>query len=414
MIPAYFAYAILLIVSFALYRNRQWLELTILGVPLLFCGYFLISIGIFSFGENMPFTYYNQDRKDEYGYVSMLVCIHFLVVVAAFQIIGRVDKKHFEANKLQQLKSLGLGRVGGLFCLLPVVFVLLSLSGSELWYRNSFRYDVETSNFLRFADLLVLVSAILIPFIRNTFLKYAVLASVAVAFLALGSRTAIVVLVVFSAMNLFVLQKARTWVSIILLLVAFWLLGTILLLRTYNLGGIAAVIDTALFGDYGAIIERVLYGFNYNFNLSFVLIAELLGIARTEDKWFYYGILPLPSAVFDQTELYDSLNRFRTNIPYSGFGYTLAHVGAISYLAFVFISSLAFLILRKFISVKRDIYEATLTFGVFAFPFIILLQYNLRTGTRIAYAFLVVFVLVAIWRNRVFSVKRQRKVRAHA
>ncbi|WP_435201448.1 hypothetical protein [Qipengyuania sp. 902] len=399
-----------LLIAFVFYLNRRWLEVCIIGVPLLICGYFLLSVGIFSFGENMPFAYYDHSRHDEYGFVSAMMCLHFFAVMVAFLVVGRYDKRYYLADQLGQIRSLGLGTAGALFCLLPVVFVTLSLSAPDLWYRTSFRYETGASNLLRFADLLVLLSAILIPFIRNRILKYAVLVAVTLAFLALGSRTAIVVLIIFSVMNLFVLQKTRTWLSIVILIAAFWLLGVVLLLRSYNLGGLFAVLETAFTGDYAAIGERMVYGLNYNFNLSFVLIAELLSITRADERWFYYGVLPLPSAFFDMTEQYDALNRFRTNIPYSGFGYALSYLGPVRYLAFVFVSSLAFLAARKRVSKKRDIFEAILCFGVFVFPFIILLQYNLRTGTRIAYVFLIFYFLLASWQSGLFAPRKQRSI----
>ena len=408
MITAFLTYAIVIFTGFALYRRRRWLELLVVCVPALFCGYFLLSIGIFSFGEEMPFTYYSRDRKEEYGYVSTMICLHFLTVTVGFLIAGRFDVRPYIARRSQHLKSIGLGVPGAFFCLMPVVFVVLSLPASELWYRNSFRYEVGASNWLRFADLLVLLSAILIPFIRSQILKYSILILVTIGFLALGSRTAVLVLFVFSLMNLIVVKKTRTWVSVAILVAAFWLLGVILLLRLHNLGGIFAVVEAALFGDYEAIIQRMIYGINYNFNLSFVLIADLLSNVRTEDRWFYYGVLPIPSAFFDQTDLYDATNRFRANIPYSGFGYALAHMGGVQYITFVLFSSLAFLIARKIFSVKRDIYEAILCFGVFVFPFIILLQYNLRTGTRIAYTFIAVYFVVAIWRSSVIRARGRR------
>ncbi|MEM8976356.1 MAG: hypothetical protein AAGD43_30190, partial [Pseudomonadota bacterium] len=342
MIGAFLVYGLVLFVATALFRSGRWLEFSIMAVPVLFCGYFLISVGIFSFGEDMPFTYYNPNRKEDYGYVSTMICLHYLTITAAFLFVTRFDKTRYQASRLQELKSVRLGTTGALFCVMPVPFILSAVSVSELWFRNSFQFSSDASGWLRFADLLVFLSAVLIPFIRNASLKYIVLAMVTVAFLAIGSRTAIAVLFVFSCMNLFVLERAKTWTSILLLFVTLWLLGTVLLLRAYNLGGISAVFEVALFGSYSDIIDRIIYGFNYNFNLSFILIAELLGSVKTSSTWFYYGIIPLPSAFFDQTSEYDALNRFRKNIPYSGLGYTLAYLGPLGYLAVVFLSSVAF------------------------------------------------------------------------
>ena len=411
MISAFLVYALVLLFAFALFRNGRWLELSIAGIPIVFCGYFLISIGIFSFGEIMPFTYYNSNRTDEYGYVSVMICLHFLVVLLGFLIVGRYDQRQYKPYQLRQIKSIGLGALGALFCLLPLVFVVISLPTSVLWERNTFATDVAPGSALRFADLLAPVSALLIPFIRSSLMKYTILALVTLGFLALGSRTAILMLFVFSAMNLAVIQRARTSTSLACLALGFWLLGTILLLRNYNAGGLLVVLRTAIFGDYGAIGDAIIYGSNYNFNLSFVLIAELIASVQTEDRWFYYGVLPLPSAFFDQTSQYDAINRFRKNIPFPGLGYIWAHIGPFVYFSFVFLSTLAFLFARKVVSVNRDIYEAILCFSIFAFPLIILLQYNLRTGTRIAYVLILIYFFVAFWRNGAVASRNRRAVR---
>lgn len=408
MIGAAFAYLLVLSVGAVLYQKKRWVELSIIAVPILFCGYFLLSIGVFSFGEAMPFRYYSPDRKAEYGYVLILFSLHFVTVICGFAVVNRFDRRSYVDLDRISLKSFYVGSTGAIFCLLPAFIVVSALPTSDLWRRNTFSYDTDPLNLLRFADLLVLISAVLIPFIKSTPLKYLTLAMVTLSFLALGSRTAILLLFVFAAMNLFIVRKSNKWVSLVVTVVAFWLLGTLLLLRDFNSGGLALVLETAIFGDAGAIAEAMLYGSNYNFNLSFVLIAELLASVQTEDRWFIYGILPLPSAFFDQTEQYDSFNRFRKNVPYSGVGYLWAYLGPTVYFVIVFLSTLAILTARKIVSETRDVFELILCSAMFLFPFIIMLQYNLRTGTRVAYALIFVYFVVALLRKTSSGSQGQR------
>lgn len=415
MILAFFVYTLVLVLAFALYRNRRWLELSIISVPVLLCGYFLLSVGVFSFGEYMPFDYYRAGKKDAYGYVSVMVCLHFLAMVLAFLIVGQLSQKRsYERGGLQRLKGLGVGSIGAIACLIPAAFVVLAVPLSQLWSRNTFAFEGDTASLMRFADLTVFLSAIVIPFIRNRYQKYLVLFVVVCAFLAIGSRTAIAVLMTFFLTNVLVLQRMRPWVGVVIFFAAFWLLGTILLLRTYNSGGLQEVIEVALFGDYAEILSRMIYGTNYNFNLSFVLIAELLETVRVEAGWFYYSILPVPSAIYDQSAQYDAMNRFRKNIPYSGFGYALSFLGPWLYLGIVFVTSVIFLWVRNIVSVRRDIFEAIFCFLVFSIPSLILLQYNLRTGTRLIYFFVGLYILVALWRQGIFAPKRLRLVRTRA
>ena len=172
-----------------------------------------------------------------------------------------------------------------------------------------------------------------------------------------------------------------------------------MLLRVENEGGLLAVMRAVVSTKPSTLVAMSVYGLNYIFNLSFVLIGELSQGVQAEARWFNYSILPLPSFVFDQTAEYDAQNRFRANVPYPGFGYALAYLGTVRYLVIVFLTSLTFMSFRKYLSTRRDIFEGVLCFAFFIFPFLILLQYNLRTGSRLIYLLAFIFFAVALLRR---------------
>ncbi|WP_090208547.1 hypothetical protein [Yoonia litorea] len=381
------------------WSGRRLLELAVLCVPLIYCGYFVLSILVFSFGEDMPFDYFSRNMLDVYGFVLTMICFHFFAVLAAMRFVDLLDNRSYVAVDVNYFRKLDIGITGFLFCISPAFFVFLAVPNSDLWERPAFIYISASNHWMRFADLLLFLSAVLTPFIRRNGFKFLCLFVVTTSFLAVGSRSAIVMLIVFAAVEMLVLRRHRSWVPIAIGLLAFWLLGAILYLRIVNSGGILPVFQAAFFSDFSAVSHMVLYGTNYIFNLSFVLNGELLETVAAEAKWFYYSIIPVPSVLYDLTAEFNSTHRFRANIPYPGFGYAISYMGPFLYIGAVFLSSFGFLLARKYLSTRRDIFEAILCFSFFAFPFLIQLQYNLRTGTRLIYVFAAVYFIVAILRR---------------
>lgn len=402
MASAFLTYGIVCLAAAYARRQRMWLELAILLIPVIYCGYFLLSVFIFSFGENMPFTFYSRDNSEVYSYVVTSICLHFLAVFCAYSVVGRIDRKRYVSIDLSNARTLTIGPMGVAFCILPAVFVVMAVPISELWYRPRFVFESNTAHWMRFADLLLFISAVLTPFIWNSTLKFLTLFVVTIAFLAVGSRSGVVMIFIFVGIEMFVLKRNHLWVSVLLSCVALWLLGATLYLRVVHEGGVVALIDAALFIDFGTIIERIVFGLNYIFNLSFILIGEMLTTVEAEVDWFYYSIIPIPSALYDRSAEFSVSNRFRLGIPYSGFGYALGYLGLWLYISIVFSASMVFLIGRKFLSKKRDIFEAILCFSLFAFPFLVMLQYNLRTGSRMIYILTIVYFATAIGRRLKF------------
>lgn len=402
MIAAFASYALLLFAAWYVRQRKMWLEFAIILVPILYCGYFILSVFVFSFGEFMPFTYYTATLKPVYGQVSALISLHFLVVVLAL-LSGRIfDRRPYKKLPSVSVGAFSVGPFGALFCILPVVFVLLSAPLSELLNRPIFIVDTDTGHWMRFADLLFFASAILTPFIRNSPIKFVVLASVTVAFLLVGSRAGVVMLLIFGTVELFLVKRHTKWVPILIYILGIWMLAVVLYLRWESGGGLLAILNAMFDPDPGLMLSAVLFGANYIFNLSFIMIGQMFVSVEAEARWFIYSILPIPSAYYDLTEAYDAHSRFRRNIPYSGFGYAINFLGPTVYLIAVYLSTLGFLAMRWVMSTRRDLLEGILCVAFFVFPFLILMQYNLRTGSRLIYVFAFLYFAVAIGRRLTF------------
>ncbi|NKX41416.1 hypothetical protein HGG71_08025 [Rhodobacteraceae bacterium R_SAG2] len=397
MIAAFASYGLVCLASAHALLRRNWLELSVLVVPLVYCGYFIISIFIFSFGETMPFTYYSRSAFNAYSYVSTMICFHFLSVFTSLLLFKSIDRRKYEPTDLSRVRAFGVGVSGAAFCALPAFFVFIAVPMEELWDRPRYIFESDTAHWMRFADLLLFVSAVLTPFIRSALLKFLILFLVSTAFLSVGSRSGVAMIFIFAGLELFVIRRHNKIFSVAILLISLWMLGVVLYLRAINSGGIVQVIEVA--DEFDKILPMILFGTNYNINLSFVMIAELLATVEAEAQWFYYSVLPVPSAFYDRSVGFDAANRFRANMPYSGFGYALSYLGGLKYLGAVFLSSALFLLARKSISTRRDILEALLCFSFFSFPFLLLLQYNLRTGTRLIYGLAIFYFTIAVLRR---------------
>ena len=207
MIPAFSAFLLLLLAAgFSLIR-RHFMELLILTVPILFSGYFIVSIYLFSFGEDMPFTYYSRDSWDDYGYVIVMFCLHFFVVFLVFLVARIFDRRRYKGIDITSLNKASLGIVGALFCATPVFFILMAVPLNELWYRPRFIFESDSASWMRFADLTLFLSAVLTPFIRSSTFKYGILFIVSAAFLAVGSRSGIVMIILFVAIEVIILHR---------------------------------------------------------------------------------------------------------------------------------------------------------------------------------------------------------------
>lgn len=385
------------------YSNRMVASLA--AVPLIFCGYFLVSTFLFSFGSTMPYDYFDIAKDSLYLFVTTAFCLHFLAVILAFYTIEprratpRPTPLSCHELEIKKRKPLQIGLTGAAFCASPVFFILMSSPIEDLYSRNQFILASAHHGWMRFADLAFFSSAVLTPFIRNPLFKYAILFFVFLAYLSLGSRSAVIFLVLFSTIDFFALRRRSVARLLFFGFLSLYSLSIILHLRNVNAGGLNAALIAFVFTPLPTLLESVIYGLNYIFNLSFVLIAELFATVTPEAKWFYYSILPLPSSVYDMTIEFDEHMRFRKNIPYSGFGYALLYLGLPTYFCVVFLISVLFLLGRRLISRKRDMIDSILCYSFFVFPFLISLQYNLRTTTRLAYLAALLYVAVSIARR---------------
>lgn len=402
----FFGYAcvVLIIVHSALKRNK--LELAIYSVPFVFCTYFILSIFIFTFGEDMPFTYFSTFNYPYYNGVILIICSHFTAVFLAFRTSDALmgSTPYFQRNGINPSTSFisryRVGPMGALACLLPVLFIYLTMPAGTLWYRDVYFVPDANYKWMTFADMGFFPAAVSVPFIKGRAVRYFVLASLFLSFTAIGSRSAIVLLAVFLAFDILVVKRC-SWLSILFFSVILIHGAAInMYFREINIGGLKPYFESFVSFDSTHSFRLLIYSLNYVFNLSFALIGEMMSYVRSETRWFYYAINPLPSFLAgDVSAEYDDHSRFRRNIPYPGLGYIYLQLGHLGHIFVVYITAAAFLLYRRIIMRNFDLVEAVICFSFFIFPFLILLQYNLRTGMRLIYMFIFFYTLFAVWRR---------------
>lgn len=392
------------------WNQKDWLLTSIISIPVLFCGYFLISVVVFTFGQVMPYTYFDEQYMTIYMQVVAMFCLHFIMVSFGYSAARYAPDRSRAAlsyqRHLSKVRDLEIGSWAFAVAILPPLFILLSSDFGDLASRQGFILKSAQHGLMRFADLFFFPAVLVLPFMRSNVLRLFALFAIFTAFIALGSRSAVVALVVYMVIRFFLLKRMSGTKFLLWSVFTAYSLGIVLVLRTQNEGGLLAVATAFVSENPSSIFDGLVFGLNYIFNLSFVLIGELFMIARPKEEFFLYSILPLPSFVFDMTAEYDAHMRFRANIPFSGFGYAVLFLGPVLYAAMVFATSFVFFTARRLFVTRKDLFERVACFAVVVFPFLILLQYNLRTGTRLAYTFVALYFMVSLVRRMRFSVAR--------
>ncbi|MCP3432391.1 hypothetical protein [Stutzerimonas stutzeri] len=382
---------------------KRWWGCFFLALPAINITYFYISSRVFEFGKGVPFELYNEKYVDTYEYVQWMYLFSFLVVYMAFVIVGNGGgRSNVNANGYAGPGSGIKEGISNWWCWLtfsPVFFILLSVDSALLINRDVFSLPDAQHGWMRFADILFFPAAFLTPMLKSSLLRYLSLTLLVLFFSMLGSRAAPVSIIVFVLVDFFALGRRRFILQSALTVLAIYLLAVLLALRPSNEGGLLSFSKKFFFPDYTEILDFIIFGFNYIFNYSIVINARMLLEGVVEDVWFYYSILPLPSFVYDMTSGYDAANRFRVNIPYPGFGYALSFLGSGVFLLVLFFQFLAFFSLRRILVTRRDIVDNVVLAVVVLVPFLVVLQYNLRTGTRLLYAMTFLYFTVSVLRR---------------
>ncbi|MBE0453125.1 hypothetical protein [Roseovarius autotrophicus] len=387
------------------YVKRYFLPAAITFVPVVFGGYFIISVFIFSFGSFVPFTYYRVSDHASYAYAMGAFSAHFIAVGLAFMVFYRPRQSlsnaavRLEEESGWRPMNFSLGLPGVMFCMLPVFFIILSGNVSDLVSRDGFILESAEHGWMRFEELSFFLSAALLPFIKVTTLRRLVLISLFIAFAALGSRSAVILLVIYASARFFLLRRIGSFKFMLIIIFSLYSLAITMILRVNDQGGLVSVFDAYINTHFFDVLQNLILGLNYILNLSFILIGEMFSTVEAGGDWFFYSVVPVPSFLYDRTFEYDAFMRFRKNIPYPGFGYAVLSLGLPIYLLIVFITSSVFLLIRSYLKAKDDLIDRIVCFCFFVFPLLILLQYNLRAGTRMIYVFAAIYFISVIVRR---------------
>lgn len=371
---------------------------SLLLIPLVMSGYFTLGTKVFSFAENVPFGMYWAGYSKNYALVQYYILLHFACLALAI-VVGDALTKPFARRCKTAEQFTGIERKFGwpsfLLCLSPALLVVYAVGISELLARNHFVPQFDNRSFMRFADMLFWLSAIVTPFLQRRTHRFLCLISVVLVFALLGSRSAPVMLMIYILLDRFVVSNRAVVAHVALLLVSLVLMAVLLAVRSQGEGGLAAILTIIHTLEFNNLMNFFWFGINYLTSFSIVVNAEMLRFDDAQWQFFLYSISPLPSFLSDMTSSYDSATRFRVNIPYPGFGYAINAVGAGTYGVMIFCLYFVIQALRNIVVTRRDFIESALYHALIFLPFLLSLQYNLRTSARLFYLLLGVYFLVA-------------------
>ncbi|MBR9847007.1 MAG: hypothetical protein GYB35_13280 [Algicola sp.] len=378
----------------------------LIAVPLFHSAYFFFSTQVFSFGLFLPYDYFQEEASLEYFYICLAIALHCILVVLALELSRYLLplKQNESTGKLKFSLKVN-SNILFFVSLLPVVFMLLSFDVSLLIDRDTYSFEAAQHGWMRFADLFLLISCFLIPLINNRVLKYTALFLNIAFFSMLGSRSSVLLIWSYVFVDRIILGKDRLFFQVMVGLLGVYWLAIILSLRPGNEGGALSIINKVLEFNIGEVMRYISFGLNYMINYSIVINQKMLAEGVVSVPFYIYSILPIPSSLYDMTEAFDAFSRFRKNVPYPGFLYSIKAISASGYFMLVFLLTLALGVLRQVVSTRRDILEKVLLAAMIILPFLLSLQYNLRTTTRILYVLVLLYFVISLARRFILRVK---------
>lgn len=390
---------------------RRWTGVVFVVLPVALAGYFVISTGLFAFGRDIPFDLFSRTGST-YTLVLGYVLLHFLVAYGGLlagrlivrRATGRMEGRQEGGGAVGSAPSATLGGMAFILAMSPAVMVVIAVGPAELLNRGQFVAQPVRPALMRVADLLFWVSVLVTPFLKRQWMRGISLVVVASAFSAIGSRAGPVLIVGYVVIRYATMRRRAFAPAVLQLCLAMVLLGYLLFLRQHNAGGIESFRKYAGVVSMSDLGAQVMLGVNYLTNYSVTVNAWMLEQGRVSTDGFLYAVSPIPSALWDLTAWYDAENRFRKNIPYPGFGYSLKYLGSVMYGCAVFVLFFAVEVMRRTLVTRRDALEKLLYYGWVFIPFLVSLQYNLRTATRLGYLLVAVYLLHGVIRRmRLFA-----------
>ncbi|MCW1933778.1 hypothetical protein [Pararhodobacter zhoushanensis] len=393
--------------------RRDQNALVLASLPVVMTTYFIVGTRVFQFATDMPFTFYDEAKAPVYDTVLLAMALHFLAIYLGIRTKHWLIRDRAVIERRLTLKVFGLSRFlnwpYAFVIAAPIFFILMAVDFSSLLARQGFVPDSLNGSWMRFADITFWLSAFALPFLRAATLRYIILFSVAFLFTLLGSRSGPIYILVYVMIERFIIGDRSATRHLVLTALPLYLLAIIIDLRATNDGGMAAIISKMLSIQFSDLLDALLYSINYILSFSVVSAAEVIYSVTAEARWFYYSILPLPSSLYDLSAEYDLNSRFRTNIPYSGFGYALQFLGLTLYSLLVGATAFCYELFRGIFATRRDMIEKSLFYASLLVPFLVMLQYNLRTSSRLIYVFIALYFLFAIGRRIRFHLPGTRR-----
>lgn len=370
--------------------------------------YSYISLILFDFGFFVPFSMGKYAIEG-----NILIPIYIFSSSSLLFLLGQrllFKNKKLELNKKENKKiSMYKNNFFAVFSLFTVFVVIQSTGLDNLIYRQGYVIENADLSFRKIADVMIWISIITLPLIKNKLLMRISFILLFLSFLGLGSRSAMVVLFSYPIINYFINRGGRLKLVLMLFVATIFSLA-ILDVRSDTFQGIIPIFNKIIELDLN--LDTLVFLINYISSYSILLFSDYLDSYIISYHYYYMSLNPLPGTFLDIAGI-DSWARFRKNIPHSAFSQMYVHSGAISIMIFFFLHGLLCgyiknRINKTFISIKLKMSMFILCDFLFIVPIVRAMQYNLRTASRLEYMIILVG-LVLVFIMYIYRLRSKRK-----
>ncbi|ARU26808.1 hypothetical protein [Cellvibrio sp. PSBB006] len=377
--------------------------------------YTIISTLIFSFGQDVPFDFFNRTDvmyiKESVRIFSYAALVYSVGLFLGGGLFAR-SNRYVSSFKVPQLDVLSrhVGSTGMfLFSLLSPVILIMSFGLGAIFYRNEYAPADVIAVGMVIARISLPICSFSIALIANPFLRSASFIINYAVLLGITSR-AILFVIFFHGLAIF-LKRGKIGYGYILIAFVFAIFSSAVVLqfRMYPELGLVPMLSYIWDGEFD--VSFLLSGINYVLTYSSSYLGFMLQEVHYDSRLFWIAVNPLPSSMIDIAAVIE-FSRVRANIPYSaiGEGYLMSGMGF-----YIFFLILGF----YFAFVEQLSKPLPLIFRLAIVLFMVMVafmsaQYNLRGSSRLLYYVTIIFIIGWFVELCLRSLKRKARADFHA
>lgn len=395
-------YILSLIFVFLLMGLKKFKSYSILPFPaILMTLYFLLSTSCFSFGFNVPiFEIYELDDN---AYLTLASIVAFfssiLFVFYVFNFnnyaIGKINKA-FDGGYVFSIKAFpSLLIFISVVCQLVLVLSVSPSSSFDFIIRNYTFFEVD-KNVMVFIDIVFWLHLLLIPFIKNDFLRRSTLFLYSLLFVGLGERQVFVLLFVYPLVRYAFFLCSKKVVFFYLFLSVVMLVGIVSVRYDGVSSGVLGVIYSIL--DFHRFLNYFELSINYVLNFSIFSTSKGIGAIDIKYDYISYSINPLPSWLFNHE--YGEVINLQPHVPLTGFAVLISFLGFWGPALIGFYLAVLVVLFQK-LFIRKNM-PLVFIFVIFYASFVFWSQYSLRSGMRFFYYLLFLYVIY-FWSRHIFT-----------